>query len=74
MASIQVKSVPKSVHQRLRRLSKLSHRTIGEIVLEAVKRELSREEFITRLKTRASVDLGSSAAALLEEERRIREE
>jgi hypothetical protein len=44
-----------------------------ELVLEAVQRELSSEEFVARLRRRRAVDLGRPAAEFLREARRERE-
>jgi hypothetical protein len=43
------------------------------VVLEAVRRELSHEEFLARLQQRPSVDLARPAADLLREARADRE-
>jgi hypothetical protein len=63
MANIRVKNIPEKLHNRLRRYARDQKRTLGEIILEAIKRELLR---------RSSTQLRSLAADLLEEERRQR--
>lgn len=73
MRYIQVKNVPDDVHRALSRYAKRRGRTIRDIVLEAVQRELSREEFVARLRSRSPVDLGRPAADLLREVRQERE-
>ncbi len=72
MANLQVKNIPESLHQQLRRCAKRRRTTLSEVVLEAVKRELARSTFHDRLVKRLPVDLGMSAASLLEEERHQR--
>ena len=73
MANIQVKNVPEELHRRLRRCARRRRTTMRELVLEAVQRELSTEEFIARLRRRRSVDLGRPAAEFLREARRERQ-
>jgi hypothetical protein len=73
MANLQVKDVPEDLHQKLRRCAKRRRTTLREIVLEAVRREVSQEEFVSRLRRRRPVELGRSAAELLHEARRERE-
>ena len=72
MANLQVKNIPESLHQQLRRCAKRRKSTLSEVVLEAVKRELARSRFHDRLAKRLPVELGVSAASLLEEERHQR--
>lgn len=69
MANLQVKGVPDEVHRRLRACAARRKQTIREVVLEAVERELSHEEFLARLRRRPKVDLGRPAAELLREAR-----
>lgn len=73
MANIQVKGVPDEIHQRLRESAARRGRTIREVVLDAVRRELSHEAFLARLKKRSRVDLGRPASELLREARADRE-
>jgi plasmid stability protein len=73
MASLQVKNFPDSLHQRLRRYAQKHHRTISDIALEAIEREMARYEWREKLSQRPATDLGDSAASLLEQERRQRE-
>jgi plasmid stability protein len=74
MANLQVKNVPDTLHQRLRRYAEKHHRTISDIALEALEREMARSEWHERHSQRPTTDLGDSAASLLEQERRQREE
>lgn len=46
---------------------------MGEIVLQAIEREVARREWHKRFSGRPSTRLGSSAAELLEQERRQRD-
>ena len=73
MANLQVKNIPDSLHQRLRRYVRKHDRTLSDFVLEAIKRELARSEWHERLSKRPATDLGISAAALLEQERQRRD-
>lgn len=73
MANLQVKNVPDSLHQRLRRYAQEHQCTLSEIVLRALEHELARHEWHERLAQRPTTDLGVSAASLLEQERQQRE-
>ena len=73
MASLQVKNLPEALHQRLRKYAQKHHRTISEVALEALEREMARQEWKERLAQRPAADLGDSAASLLEQERQQRE-
>src|SRR5262245_57427646 len=72
MASIQVKNIPEGLHNKLRRYAREQEITIGEIVLEAIEREVARREWHKRFTSRPTTRLRSSAAQLLEQERRLR--
>jgi hypothetical protein len=73
MANIQVKNIPEKLHNRLRRHAREEDCTLGEIVLDAIEREVARREWRKRFSGRPSTQLGSSAAELLEQERRERD-
>ena len=73
MANIQVKDIPERLHNQLRRYAQEKGCTLGEIIVEAIKREVSRREWHKRFSGRSSTQLRSSAAKLLEEERRHRD-
>jgi hypothetical protein len=47
--------------------------TLGEIILEAIEREVARREWHKRFSGRPMTQLSSSAAELLEQERRQRD-
>jgi hypothetical protein len=72
MANIQVKNVPEKLHNRLRRYARDEGCTLGDIILEAIEREISRREWHKRFSARASAHLRTSAGEMLEEERRQR--
>ncbi|MBI4704367.1 MAG: toxin-antitoxin system HicB family antitoxin [Deltaproteobacteria bacterium] len=67
MANLQVKGVPEALQRRLRRAAARQGRSMRDIVLDAVHRELAREELLARLARREPVDLGRPAALSLEE-------
>jgi hypothetical protein len=73
MANIQVKNIPEALHNKLRRYAREQEITIGEIVLEAIEREVARREWHKRFTSRPTTRLRSSAAQLLEQERRLRD-
>ena len=73
MATLQVKNVPESLHERLRRHARERSCTMSAAVLNAVERELTRWEWRARLAQRPETDLGVAAAALLREERSARD-
>ena len=73
MANLQVKNVPEALHRKIRAYAKRRGRTVRDVVLEAVNREMEREEFRARLARRQPVDLGRPAARSLEEVRAERE-
>jgi hypothetical protein len=72
MANSQVRNIPEKLHNQLRRYAREKGCTLGEIILESMKREVSRREWHKRLSERPSTHLRSSAVQLLEEERRQR--
>jgi hypothetical protein len=73
MSNLQVKSVPESIHRRLRAYAKRRGRTVRDVILEAVTREIDQDEFRARLAKRAPVELGRPAARTLEEARNERD-
>ncbi len=70
MSTLQIKNMSESLHRRLRRYVQKQHCTLSDFACEAIEKELARCEFHERLARRPKTDLGISAAALLEEERR----
>ena len=73
MANIQVKNIPERLHNRLRRYAREQDCTLGEIILEAIEREVARREWRKRFSGRPTTHLDISAAELLEQERRQRD-
>ena len=73
MPHLQVKNVPDALHRQLQRVARRRKQTVRDVVLEAVKRELSHEHFVARLRRRPAVDLRRPSADLLREARAERE-
>jgi NRPS condensation-like uncharacterized protein len=73
MANIQVKNIPEKLHNQLRFYAREEDCTLGDIILEAIEREVARREWHKRFLARPSTRLKTSAAELLEEERRQRD-
>jgi len=69
VANLQVKGVPDGLHERIRAYAKRRGRTLRDVVLEAIVRDLERDEFLLQLAKRTPVDLGRTAAETLEEVR-----
>lgn len=72
MANLQVKNLPDELNERLHRYARERRQPIREVVIEAVERELDRRTFVQRLRQREPANLPTSAANLLESERRER--
>lgn len=73
VANLQVKNVPPDLDRRLRKAARRRGCTLRDLVLEAVRRELSREELHERLASRKRIDLGRPAASTVDEVRAERE-
>lgn len=73
LANLQVKNLPDELHQRLRRYAQKHHRTISDIALAAIEREMARFEWHENFSQRSATDLEDPAASLLEQERLQRE-
>lgn len=73
MPNLQVKDVPEELHRKLRRCAKHRRTTLRQLILDAVEREVSHQEFVARLRRRRPVKLGRPAAEFLREARRERE-
>ena len=73
MANIQIKNMPEKLHNRLRRYAREQNCTLGEIILEAIEREVARRELRKRFLRGSKTHLRNSAAELLEQERRQRD-
>lgn len=72
--NLQVKNVPTPLHERLRRRARQQNRTISALVLAAIERELARQDWLDRLRTRPETELGLTAASLSEEDRALRDQ
>ena len=73
MANLQVRNISDDLHDRLRRHARENNCTISAAVLSAVERELARWEWRKRLAQRPETDLSVEAAALIVEERSLRD-
>ena len=73
MANLQVKDVPEDVHRRLRECAHRRGKSLRELVLEALGKELSYDEFERRLQSRSRVRLSRPAGEVLAEVRAERE-
>jgi hypothetical protein len=65
MANIQVKNVPEKLHNQLRRYARETGCTLREIIVEAIKREISRREWHKRFlepPVNGASHIGGSAA------------
>lgn len=73
MATLRINKVPDELHERLRRLARKRNCTMSAAVLAAIEREIERSEWRERMANRPIVDLGISAAKLVEEARTERD-
>ena len=73
MADLHIDNIPDDLNDRLRRYAIESNRTVSDVALAAVKRELARSEWRKRLAQRPKTDPGFEAADLLPEERSLRD-
>ena len=73
MADLHIDNIPDDLNNRLRRYVIETNRTVSDVVLAAVERELVGWEWRKRLDLRPTADLGVEAAALLHEERSLRD-
>ena len=73
MAKLQVKNIPGELYERLRRHARENHCTLSASVLAALEREMSRWEWRKYLAQRPKTSLGAPAAALLMEDRSLRD-
>jgi len=74
MANLQVKNVPETVHRKIRAHAQRQGRTVRDVVLEAVVREIRRDDFRRRIDKRSAVDLGRPVARTIDEIRAEREQ
>jgi hypothetical protein len=73
MPNLQVKDVPATVYRKIQRHAKCQGRTIRDVVLSAILREIDRAEFQRRIAGRAPVELGEPAGRTIEQIRAERE-
>ena len=73
MANLQVKNVPEEIHRRLRQCARRRGKSLRELVLEALGKELAQDDFERRLRSRPRVRLARPAGAVLAEVRAERE-
>jgi hypothetical protein len=73
MANLQVKDVPEDIHRQLRECARRRGKSLRELVLEALGKELSYDEFERRLRRRSRVQLSGPAGGVLAEVRAERE-
>ena len=73
MGNLQVKKVPDALHDRMRERAAAEGCTLSDFVLRSIERELSRGEWLQRLRQRPAIDLGVRASELVEEERSTRD-
>jgi antitoxin FitA len=78
MGAIQIKNVPRGLHEQLRRRARTEGRTLSEWALQALERELSlpsTKEWLERLQTDPSTDISSvEISRLIERGRGERDE
>lgn len=74
MANLQVRNMPEELHERLRRCAQQRNCSMSAVVLQALERELERSEWQERWESSPTFDLGISAADVLAEVRRERDE
>ncbi|MDE2867122.1 MAG: toxin-antitoxin system HicB family antitoxin [Chloroflexota bacterium] len=73
MATLNIRNIPDDLYERLLRYARASNRSVSEVVVRALERELERMEWQERLARRPKTDLGIDAATLIAEERRRRD-
>ncbi len=62
------------LHERLRRHAERQNCSMSAVVLRAIEHELEQSEWLERWKSRPEIDIGISAAEVLAEVRRERDE
>ena len=73
VANLQVKNAPQDIHHRLRECARQRGKSLRELVLEALGKELSHDEFEKRLRLRSPVKLSRAAGEVLAEVRAERD-
>ncbi len=73
MANLQVKDIPEDVHRRIRECARRRGKSLRELVLDALGKELCCDEFERRLERRSRVRLSRPPGEVLAEVRAERE-
>ena len=73
MSNVQVKDVPADLHAALRAASAKRGKTIRDLILDAVRRDLQRAAFLENLAGRSRTQLSRPVAETLEEVRASRD-
>lgn len=73
MANLQIRNMPDTLHERLRRYARENDCSMRAAALSAIERELAHWEWRKLMAQRPETDLGVEAAALLMEERARRD-
>ena len=69
MANLQVKNVPEDLHRKLHGYAKQERRSLRDLVLDVLRKEVARREFRGRLERRSRVEFDRPVATILEEVR-----
>lgn len=69
MTNLQIVNIHEDLHRRLRIYARETNRTISEVAIIAIQRELERWEWKKRLASRPKTVLSKPAAELLAKER-----
>jgi antitoxin FitA len=75
LARVQIRNVPRPLHQRLKSRAALEGMTMSDYILREISKSLekpSRQEVLDRMKTQRAPKLKSSLAALVRAERDAR--
>ncbi len=73
MANLQIRNMPDTLHERLRRYARENDCSMRAVVITVLERELAHWEWRKHMAQRPETDLGVEAAALLMEERARRD-
>jgi plasmid stability protein len=57
MANLQIKNIPDSLHNRLKKQAKKKILTMSEMVIKAIEREIERGEWLMRVSKKSKSDL-----------------
>lgn len=76
MSNLQVKDIPKPMHDELRRRAELAGKSLRDYVLDLIRRDLaapSREQWLAAVRELEPVYGGPPAAEIIAEERKARD-